>query len=86
MRRRLALGLADPITTHRFALWGIAAGSAGTGTVVGLSAVALQGFEMVMAPSILASSSAFGTVSALAMWIAFFPPRAYRMRYERAAG
>jgi len=43
MRRRLELGLADVVTTQRFALWGVAAGSAGIGTVVGVAALALQG-------------------------------------------
>ena len=31
-------------------------------------------------------TSLFGMVVALALWLAFFPPAAYRRRFEAAAG
>ena len=86
MRKRLALGLTDAVTTHRFLLWGIAAGAAGLGTAVGLAAVALHGLEATLYPWVLASSSAHGTLAAVAMGLAFFPPRAYLRRFDPSLG
>ena len=35
MQKRTAIGLADPAVTNRFLLWGIGAGAAGVGSLIG---------------------------------------------------
>lgn len=78
MRRRLRLGIADPVVTDRFRLWSIGLASS---TVIGASGAvfALVGvhqssalYQAVVGP--------FGMISAISMWLAFFPPRAYERR------
>lgn len=77
MRRRAALGLADPVVTNRFVLWAFGAGAAGLGTAIGTVASWLIGMPSLQIPWVVASSSAHGMAAAIAMWLAFLPPRAY---------
>jgi len=77
MRRRSALGLADPVVTNRFLLWGIGAGAAGVGTTIGAIASFATGVASLEIPWVVASSSAHGLVAAIAMWLAFLPPKSY---------
>lgn len=77
MRRRLRIGLADPVVTNRLLLWGIGAFSAGFGTLVGVVAQVFLGVSSAETPWVMASSSAHGFVAAVAMGLAFVPPRAY---------
>lgn len=83
-RRRLRLGLADPVVTDRFALFGVAATA-----VFAAFAVFLLG-RLVHAGAaeatwVLATSSAAGLVAAVAMWLAFVPPGAYLRRVAARA-
>jgi hypothetical protein len=76
LRRRLRLGLADPLVADRFLLWAI-----------GLSAMALLMASTILAPAagvdpaapgwVLLESLA-GLVGAVSLGVAFFPSRAYR--------
>jgi len=77
MRRRQRLGLADPSVTNRFLLWGVAAGAAGLGTAIGVTFQLATGIPSAEVPGLLLSSSLHGLVAAIAMWLAFVPPRAY---------
>jgi hypothetical protein len=77
MRRRAAIGLSDPIVTNRFLLWGIGAAAAGGGTAVGTVASVVSGAPSLEIPWVVASSSAHGMLAAVAMWLAFVPPRQY---------
>ena len=77
MRRRLRLGLADPVVTNRFLLWGLSAAAAGLGTAIGVGYLLATGISPLESPEILASSSAHGFVAAVGMWLAFVPPRPY---------
>lgn len=77
MRRRERLGLADPVLTNRFLLWGVSAGSAALGTAIGVVHSLVTGVASLESPPILASASAHGLVAAVGMWLAFIPPRAY---------
>lgn len=90
MRRRLRLGLADPIVTNRFLLWGIGAGAAGVGTTIGTAAQMVTGLAPSQIPWITLSSSLHGLTAAVAMWLAFVPNRAYlefiEARAHRHAG
>jgi hypothetical protein len=75
MRRRLVLGLADPVVTNRFLLWGIAMGAgvitASTGLFMTLSGIVAPGAW----PYLVLGT--FATISPVAQWLAFFPPRGY---------
>lgn len=75
-RKRAAIGLADPVVSNRFLLWGIAMGAASflMGSVL---LAPLLGLEASDIRWLLAESS-FGSLAAGAIWLTFFPPRAYR--------
>jgi hypothetical protein len=77
MRRRAALGLADPVVANRFLLWSFGAGAAGVGTAIGAAVSWHTGLASLQIPWVVASSSAHGLAAAIAMWLAFMPPRAY---------
>ena len=78
MRRRLRLGLADPLVTNRFLLWGLGIGAAGVGSLISVSVQVVSGFSMSEIPALTLSNSMFGLASAVLMWIAFVPPAAWR--------
>jgi len=85
MRRRARLGLADPVVTNRFLMWGIGAGAAGVGSAIGTIWSVITGDATLQTPWIVASSSAHGFVAAVALSLAFVPPAAYRRWIERSA-
>ncbi|HYB13822.1 MAG TPA: hypothetical protein VEG67_10125 [Myxococcota bacterium] len=78
MTRRLRLGLADPIVTNRFLLWGLGIGSAGAGSLISTIFTALTGAGMQGLNWLTLSNSLFGLAAAVLMWIAFLPPAPYR--------
>jgi hypothetical protein len=82
MRRRARLGIADPLVTHRFALWGLALGIG----AANLSA-SFVGIVMRRAPvgAIELAIGVGGVLSALCLMLAFLPPRRYRDYIRRAA-
>ena len=57
MQKRTALGLADPAVTNRFLLWGIGAGAAGLGSMLGAVAGIVLGRPTFEVGWIVASSS-----------------------------
>ncbi len=80
MRRRLALGLADPVITNRFWLWGVGIGFAAGANVIGLltllSADPFRYYNWM---------SGIGMVCAVTLGLAFLPPARYRSWIERRA-
>jgi hypothetical protein len=78
MRRRLRLGLADPLVTNRFLLWGLGIGAAGVGSLLSVTVQVVSGLSMSELPALTLSNSLFGLASALLMWVAFVPPAAWR--------
>jgi hypothetical protein len=78
MRRRLRLGLADPLVTHRFLLWGLGIGAAGVGSLISVAVQQASGLAMSELPALTLSNSTFGLAAAVLMWIAFLPPAALR--------
>jgi hypothetical protein len=83
LRRRLRLGLADPLVADRFRLWSI-----------GLGAMSLLMASTILAPAVgvdpaapgwVLLESLAGLVGAVALWLAFFPSRAYRASVARRA-
>jgi hypothetical protein len=85
MRRRLRLGLADPVVTNRFLLWGVGSGAAFFGSALGVTVAALTGMSANQIPSLNLIVSLHGLVAAIAMWFAFQPPAFYRRFIERRA-
>jgi hypothetical protein len=77
MRRRLRLGIADPVVANRFLLWGIGAGAAGVGSLLGILVQLATGLTALEIPAVMASNSAFGFTAAVTMSLAFLPPAAY---------
>jgi hypothetical protein len=79
LRRRQALGLADPVVTNRFLLWAIADWTA----VVLCGSVAsflLAGKAVLIDPLALCTVALTGTVMSVSWYLTFFPPAAY-LRY-----
>lgn len=76
MRRRLALGLADPIVVNRFLLWGCGC------AVTGLTALAMigcvsAGFNVATHPAPLMLTSVAGIFIGGCWYLTFLPPAGY---------
>ena len=82
MRRRVRLGLADPVVANRFLLWAIGAAAAGTGSLIGTITQLVTGSQSTGVGWVMMSSSMHGLVAAIAIGLAFIPPAPYR-RYVR---
>lgn len=82
--KRLELGLSDPLVTERVRLWGLAMLSAWS---INVFSVVGQAFGMDPATSPLAGAvtGVMGLSATGALWLAFFPPRAYLARFTGAA-
>jgi hypothetical protein len=91
MRRRLRVGLVDPVTTNRFLLFAIWTGGVVAITLLGLLGAALAqlegglpgGQELFSDPAILALTRAVTLPVAISIWLAFFPPSRYCAWLER---
>ena len=79
LRRRLQLGLADPVVCNRFLLWGVG----GLATVAGVAVVIvslLLGWRVVSHPvPVLGLACALFSTS-ITWWLAFVPPAPYLAR------
>jgi hypothetical protein len=80
-RRRVRLGLTDPVVANRFLLWSIWASA----SLVVLATTTVDGFLMVMrGPDpvrqlwVIAILIVAALPCGVAMWLTFFPPPAYR--------
>jgi hypothetical protein len=84
LRKRVRLGLADPVVADRMRLWGIALVSA---CVINISTTvaALFGVDFAVAAVGALVIAPFGLLAAGSMWLAFIPPAAYLRRVSRAA-
>ena len=76
MRRRLRLGLADPVVVNRFLLWATMALAVFTGIVLNTVALAMH-VDILKSPLVLFGSSCTGLTQAVMLFLAFLPPRAY---------
>jgi len=85
LRRRLALGLADPVVVNRIALWG-----ATSGVVVVQYAISLATLHVRHLPEIAAIYqtvvAGLGLVLSVLLYLAFLPPKAYLRRVARRGG
>lgn len=88
MRRRVALGLGDPLVANRFALWGF--GSIGSAGAIWTASIP---FFLLGHPDLLASltppihvvTAIAGLTSVGCSYLAFLPPPWYARRIEAAA-
>jgi hypothetical protein len=85
MRRRLLLGLADPVVTNRFLLWGVSSAAAFFGSGLIFVFVTVTGMNPNQVPSLSLIVSFHGLVAAIAMWFAFLPPAFYVRWIENRA-
>jgi hypothetical protein len=85
MRRRAKLGLADPLVTNRFLLWGLGIGAAGLGSAISITACAITGQHMLAISWVTISNSLHGFTAAALMWVAFIPPGFYRRLVESSS-
>ena len=77
LRKRLALGLADPLLADRMHLWSVAIVAAQTLNAASLVALAF-GVDLTTWRYGGALIGPIGLVAALSMWLAFLPPARYR--------
>jgi hypothetical protein len=83
MRRRVPLGLADPLVANRLALWGVGMGMGATALSILFLRALLRAPEYG-APFEL-SIAVTGLVASAALWLAFHPPDRYRAFVARRA-
>lgn len=91
MRRRLGLGLADPVVTNRFLLWALAslsmAASIWIVNVPSLSGAVPGSADAIRLRDVsMLSTSGFGITTVCIYWLTFFPPDWYRRRLGRPGG
>lgn len=79
LRRRLALGLAEPEIVNRVLMWGIGSFAACVMTFYSVAARLVVGPLLGEGHRLV--SSGFGLIAAVAIGLAFFPPAAYRRRF-----
>jgi len=82
MKRRLALGLAEPLVTNRLLLWGLASAAIALSFAVNLVNLLVGGAPFGPVPTLFMSG--FGLTTAVLIWLAFFPPARYRERIQRS--
>ena len=77
LKKRLAIGLTDPLLVNRVLLWFVYAfWIVGVQVLVALSVFIVDRYGEY--PSMIDTGMAlFTAFSAIALWLAFFPPRAY---------
>jgi len=83
-RRRVALGLSDPLVAHRFLLWTLYGVSTTLLTLV-FAVVQLAGIAPAESVVVHVSTALFGGVSGGAVLLAFVPPARYVAWVERRA-
>jgi hypothetical protein len=87
LRRRVALGLADPVSAHQILLWGVAWLSMSAIAFVSLHAAFVRVLSPTdpAAPFYLLAGNALNLAAWTCTWCAFFPPRAYQRWIESRA-
>lgn len=75
-KRRMTIGLADPVVVNRFLLWGLF-GLASTAINVTSFIGSAIGVDPSTSPLVLVPMGVFGFLASIAMYLAFLPPVAY---------
>jgi hypothetical protein len=84
LRRRIGLGLGDPVVADRFRLWGVAMACAALITAV-TSALEVAGVAVATSTVGGLLMGSLGLAIAVCLTLAFFPPRAYLARVRSRA-
>ena len=82
LKRRLALGLSDPVLYDRFRLWAIV-GFASTAMCGVLGACMLAGLPPLTEPAPMLVTAVMGTVAGVAWYLSFLPPQRYLAHVRR---
>ncbi len=82
LKKRVALGLAEPLVMNRVGLWGAAMTASACGYVVAILHRSVYGTGIRAHVWAISSVSVFATVGAVCLALAFFPPAVYRRRVE----
>lgn len=77
LRRRRALGLADPVVANRFLLWGVSGVSATLGISVSTAVMLTSGAGAGMHPVSMLAVGLAGFTSSVSLYLAFLPPAAW---------
>jgi len=85
MKRRLLLGLADPVTVHRFGMWGLGFSGALASSLILLLGTAALGGAITDAPAVMAAVQFFLLLTTGATWFAFYPPQFLQDRIRNRA-
>jgi len=80
MKRRERLGLADPLVTSRFLLWGTALG---LGLAASAMGPAIHSLPLVWDAPLKGLAACFGLAAAGCMWLTFFTPAWWARRARR---
>ncbi len=78
MRRRVALGLADPVVAHQILMWGFFSLAMGTLAIVSLAAGLVLREAYAQWTPALFITPATTLVASICLWLGFFPPAFYR--------
>ncbi|MBW1684317.1 MAG: hypothetical protein JRS35_04570 [Deltaproteobacteria bacterium] len=84
LRRRLSLGLVDPIVVNRILLWSTAAWAVTLQYLYSTSVVVVTGESSISGFGVALVSS-LGLIAAGTILLAFFPPRSYLLWLERSS-
>jgi hypothetical protein len=85
LRKRMALGLADPVATNQILLWGVSGIAAWAASLAITIAIFVRGVHPLDWMPALGVIMASVVVTGGGMWCAFFPPDWLRARVERRA-
>ncbi len=84
LRRRIQIGLSDPLVANRLLLWGVGS-CCGTGILIGYLPVIMLPAEHLWTQLGLLNIGVLGAVATVAYGFAFFPPRGYADWVRRPA-
>lgn len=84
MRKRQALGMADPVVVNRFLLWGLVMVFSFLSTAVPTIA-SMRGIDVQASPPLMIATALAGLACGCVMWLAFIPPRAFLERLRAQA-
>jgi hypothetical protein len=84
MRRRVRLGLADPVVANRFLLWAVAIGAGVLALLLG-PVIHIVGANSPYTLALVSWAATLGLVSIVGYGLTFFPPRSYRRWLEQHA-
>ncbi len=91
LRKRVRLGLAEPVVANRMLLWGLGSvaravhapyGPIASGWMAGLD----EGTRLSAGAAVLVATSALGLITGTAYWLTFQPPGVYLRWVEARAG